>query len=219
MLSAAIRARSAFVRRRRPLGPSITSSRETPTPLEPSKWTSILPSLSNIQTLRHAHARRMAGSAQKWQEVVGVALTAEANDHAERRPAPWRRRIQTKQPPENPARFRQKSALDHKSRRSEIPCKPSGIHKRRLDIRSIALRAFDPNGVFDELKKASTDRALNAEMEHHLVGDAGAGNGRRFASWVSTGMIRMYNATAGRCRPCPRLIRPVPQRPRSGRSR
>ena len=50
MLSAAIRARSAFVRRRRPLGPSITSSRETPTPIEPSKWTPILPSLSKSKT-------------------------------------------------------------------------------------------------------------------------------------------------------------------------
>lgn len=75
MLSAAIRARSAFVRRRRPLGPSITSSRETPKPIEPSKWTPILPSLSKIQHLRHAHACRMAGSDQKWQEGVGVALT------------------------------------------------------------------------------------------------------------------------------------------------
>jgi hypothetical protein len=75
MLSAAIRARSAFVRRRWPLGPSITSSRETPTLFEPSKWTPILPSISKTQTLRHAHARRMAGSGQKWQEGVGVALT------------------------------------------------------------------------------------------------------------------------------------------------
>src|SRR6056297_3371351 len=75
MLSAAIRARSAFVRQRRPLGPSITSSRETPAPLEPSRWTPILPSLSKIQSLRHAHARRMAGSDQKWQKGVGVALT------------------------------------------------------------------------------------------------------------------------------------------------
>jgi len=46
MLSAAIRARSAFVRRSLPLGPSITSSREIPTPIKPSKWTPILPSLS-----------------------------------------------------------------------------------------------------------------------------------------------------------------------------
>src|SRR6056297_4167534 len=77
MLSAAIRARSAFVRRRRPLGPSITSSRETPAPLEPSRWTPILPSLSKIQSLRHAHARRMAGSDQKWQKGVGVPLTTD----------------------------------------------------------------------------------------------------------------------------------------------
>jgi hypothetical protein len=75
MLSAAIRARSAFVRRSLPLGPAITSSRETPTHLEPSKWTPILPSTSKIQTLRHAHPCRMDGSGQKWQEGVGVALT------------------------------------------------------------------------------------------------------------------------------------------------
>jgi hypothetical protein len=77
MLSATIRARSAFVRRRRPLGPSITSSRETPTPPEPSKWTPISPSTSKTKTLPHAHAHRMAGSSQKWQEGGGVALTTE----------------------------------------------------------------------------------------------------------------------------------------------
>ena len=38
--------------------------------------------------------------------------------------------------------------------------------------------AFDPNGLLDELKKALADRALNAEMDHHLVGEAGAGNSR-----------------------------------------
>ncbi|WP_290899221.1 hypothetical protein, partial [Hoeflea sp.] len=59
---------------------SITSSRETPPILEPSKWTPILPSISKIQTLRQAHARRMAGSGQKWQEGVGVALTAHPLD-------------------------------------------------------------------------------------------------------------------------------------------
>ena len=75
MLSAAIRARSAFVRRRRPLGPSITSSRETPTLLEPSKWTPILPSLSKANTSATPAARKMPGSNQQWQEGVGVALT------------------------------------------------------------------------------------------------------------------------------------------------
>jgi hypothetical protein len=43
---AAIRARSALLRRRRPLGPSITSSRETSKTVEPSKWTPFLPSLA-----------------------------------------------------------------------------------------------------------------------------------------------------------------------------
>ena len=34
--------------------------------------------------------------------------------------------------------------------------------------------AFDPNGLLDELKKALAERALNAEMDHHLAsGEAG----------------------------------------------
>ena len=37
--------------------------------------------------------------------------------------------------------------------------------------------AFDPNGLLDALKKALAERALNAEMDHHLAGDAG-GNSR-----------------------------------------
>ena len=38
--------------------------------------------------------------------------------------------------------------------------------------------AFDPNGLLDSLKKALTERALNAEMDHHLSGAEEAGNGR-----------------------------------------
>ena len=37
--------------------------------------------------------------------------------------------------------------------------------------------AFDANGLLDELKKALAERALNAEMDHHLAGDDG-GNSR-----------------------------------------
>jgi putative transposase len=37
--------------------------------------------------------------------------------------------------------------------------------------------AFEPNGLLDELKKALAERALNAEMDHHLGGE-NAGNGR-----------------------------------------
>src|SRR5947208_17111101 len=38
--------------------------------------------------------------------------------------------------------------------------------------------AFDPNGLLDGLKKALAERALNAEMDHHLAGDGGVGNSR-----------------------------------------
>src|SRR3954454_23988355 len=38
--------------------------------------------------------------------------------------------------------------------------------------------AFDPNGLLDDLKKALADRAVNAEMDHHLGGEAGPGNSR-----------------------------------------
>jgi len=38
--------------------------------------------------------------------------------------------------------------------------------------------AFDPGGLLDGLKKALTERALNAEMDHHLSGADGAGNSR-----------------------------------------
>jgi putative transposase len=38
--------------------------------------------------------------------------------------------------------------------------------------------AFDPGGLLDSLKKALADRALNAEMDHHLAGSEGIGNSR-----------------------------------------
>src|SRR5688500_17412325 len=38
--------------------------------------------------------------------------------------------------------------------------------------------AFDPNGLLDDLKKALAERALNAEIDHHLAGDGGTGNTR-----------------------------------------
>jgi len=37
--------------------------------------------------------------------------------------------------------------------------------------------ALDPNGLLDDLKRALAERALNAEMDHHL-GDGGGGNTR-----------------------------------------
>ncbi|MGK7864987.1 IS256 family transposase [Falsiroseomonas sp. E2-1-a4] len=41
-----------------------------------------------------------------------------------------------------------------------------------------ASTAFDQGGLLDQLKKALAERALNAEMDHHLAGDGGAGNSR-----------------------------------------
>jgi transposase-like protein len=35
--------------------------------------------------------------------------------------------------------------------------------------------AFDPGGLLDGLKKALAERALNAEMDHHLSGTEAAG--------------------------------------------
>jgi len=43
---------------------------------------------------------------------------------------------------------------------------------------SDARSAFDQGGLLDELKKAFAKRALNAEMDHHLAGEAGEGNSR-----------------------------------------
>jgi putative transposase len=41
-----------------------------------------------------------------------------------------------------------------------------------------AKTAFDPGGLLDGLKKALAERALNAEMDHHLGGEGGVENGR-----------------------------------------
>jgi putative transposase len=41
-----------------------------------------------------------------------------------------------------------------------------------------AKTAFEQGGLLDELKKAFAERALNAEMDHHLAGDGGEGNSR-----------------------------------------
>ena len=38
--------------------------------------------------------------------------------------------------------------------------------------------AFDQGGLLDNLKKALTERALNAEMDHHLSGGGALGNSR-----------------------------------------
>ncbi|MDO9500801.1 transposase [Falsiroseomonas sp.] len=41
-----------------------------------------------------------------------------------------------------------------------------------------ASTAFDQGGLQDQLKKALAEQALNAEMDHHLAAEAGAGSSR-----------------------------------------
>lgn len=52
--------------------------------------------------------------------------------------------------------------------------------------------AFDPNGLLDELKKALAERALNAEMDHHLsTGEPGNSRNGYGKKTVTTDAVRM----------------------------
>ncbi len=62
------------------------------------------------------------------------------------------------------------------SRRKE-PAIPNELLDQLL-AGGAASAAFEQGGLLDSLKKALTERALNAEMDHHLAGDDGAGNMR-----------------------------------------
>lgn len=62
------------------------------------------------------------------------------------------------------------------SRRKE-PAIPNELLDQLL-AGGAASAAFEQGGLLDSLKKALTERALNAEMDHHLAGDEGAGNTR-----------------------------------------
>jgi putative transposase len=61
--------------------------------------------------------------------------------------------------------------------RRKAPTIPDAILDQLL-AGAEAKSAFDQGGLLDALKKALAERALNAEMDHHLAGDAGAGNSR-----------------------------------------
>jgi putative transposase len=62
------------------------------------------------------------------------------------------------------------------ARRKE-PAIPDAILDQLLEGGD-AKSAFDPGGLLDGLKKALAERALNAEMDHHLKGDEQSGNSR-----------------------------------------
>lgn len=62
------------------------------------------------------------------------------------------------------------------ARRKE-PIIPDSILDQLL-VGSDAKTAFESNGLLHQLKKALAERALNAEMDHHLSGEGTAGNSR-----------------------------------------
>jgi len=62
------------------------------------------------------------------------------------------------------------------SRRKE-PAVPADLLDQLL-AGTDAAAALDQGGLLDSLKKALAERALNAEMDHHLGGEAEAGNSR-----------------------------------------
>jgi putative transposase len=61
--------------------------------------------------------------------------------------------------------------------RRKAPAIPDEMLDRLLSGAS-ASTAFDQGGLLDQLKKALAERALNAEMDHHLAGEGGARNSR-----------------------------------------
>ena len=99
--------------------------------------------------------------------------------------------------------------------------------------------AFDADGLLDELKKALAERALNAEMDHHLAGDDGrqqpqrlrpqdgddrdrqdrAGDPARPAGDLRSAADRQVPAPLSRLRRQDRLdVRPRHERPRDRRA-
>src|SRR3954447_17134623 len=89
--------------------------------------------------------------------------------------------------------------------------------------------AFDPGGLPDGLKTALTERALNAEMDHHLAGDGGADNSRngygKKAALTETGKVELEVPRDRRATFDPRLIAEYQRRfpggacPRAGKAR
>ena len=61
--------------------------------------------------------------------------------------------------------------------RRKAPAIPDEMLDQLLSGAS-ASTAFDQGGLLDQLKKALAERALNAEMDHHLAGEGGARNSR-----------------------------------------
>lgn len=93
--------------------------------------------------------------------------------------------------------------------RRKEPSIPDAILDQLLDGAD-ARTAFDQGGLLDALKKALTERALNAEMDHHLSGESEAGNSRngygRKTVATDTGKIELAVPRDRQARFDPQLI-------------
>ena len=67
-------------------------------------------------------------------------------------------------------------ALGDRLPAAEVPG-PVAVEEGELLAGADAKTAFDKDGLLDELKKALAERALNAELDHHL--DVGESDGNR----------------------------------------
>jgi putative transposase len=99
------------------------------------------------------------------------------------------------------------------------PTKPPTIPDALLDqllAGADPKSAFDPNGLLDSLKKALAERALNAEMDHHLSGEEEASNGRngygRKTVLTETGKLELEIPRDRRATFDPQLIAKYQQR-------
>ncbi|WP_176414524.1 transposase, partial [Sphingobium sp. Z007] len=94
------------------------------------------------------------------------------------------------------------------SRRKE-PVIPNALLDQLL-AGGAASAAFEQGGLLDSLKKALTERALNAEMDHHLATGEGVGNTRngygRKTVMTETGKLEIDVPRDRQCSFDPQLI-------------
>jgi putative transposase len=63
-----------------------------------------------------------------------------------------------------------------------------------------AKTAFDADGLLDALKKVLAERALNAEMDHHLATDESGDSRNGYGRKVYEAAYRPRSTGAGECR-------------------
>jgi putative transposase len=83
--------------------------------------------------------------------------------------------------------------------RRKSPVIPDAILDQLLAGRD-PQRVFDQGSLVDELKRALAERALNAEMDHHLEGEAAEGTGNSRNGYGQRRCSRTAASCRSRCR-------------------